>query len=457
MNKKRSRTTFKVRMDEMINTLRHEISTGKYQIDEFLPSETQLVDMFSLSINSVRKALQVLVDEGLIQKIPKIGNKVIALPQTEYVTITFGYHISIEHIAELNDLLSEFEVIYPHIKVIPIKLSTIDYNEIVKNYMHNDMLDVVTIREKEMKVYEERGELELLESFTVDSGIYPFLRDIFSTKDALYAMPFVFSPLILCYNRDHFVRNNIPEPDSSWSWDDLIRAVQQLSDPPKRYGLYFDYLSEHRWPAFLLQSGMTFQRNEDGKVKLWGTKLMEAISKCKSIAMNNQYFPMYLGGQDNITESLFREEKVSVIMTTYFNLNHLRNSGISFEIAPLPHLDEQRTMILATGLAVNRHSKRKKAAQILVDFLMSEKAQLLIRKNTLSIPGLKKAAEWMGDENIYRPSRFNIFREIIPNFRMSTDLQLSTMEMDMLNEELKLYWSGMFDDLTFSERVEELL
>ncbi|MEF3312840.1 extracellular solute-binding protein [Paenibacillus sp. GYB004] len=443
---KQSRTTFKERLDHMVKTLRHDIAAGKYQIGEYLPSEANLVDMFSLSINSVRKGLNQLVAEGIIVKKKKVGNMVVKAPGSECVTITFGYHLSMDGIADINCLISEFEAKHPHIKVVPVQLSILNYNEIVKNYMNNDMLDVVTIRETELQTYEERGELDLLEPSEVNSGAYSFLLDTFSREGVLYACPFVFSPVILCYNREHFLGKDLPEPDSSWSWDDLIRITSQLSEPPGRYGFYFNYLSEHRWPIFLLQSG-----------KPDTTRWMDAVRLCKSIIANRQLFPLYAEEHDIDAMSLFLEEKVSVIMTTYFNLNLLKNARFSFDIAPVPHQNEQKTMMLAVGLAVNRWSKKKAAARELVHFLTSAEAQHHIRKRTLSIPGLKKAAEWTGEEEMYRPSRYTMYREIIPTFRTLADLPLSADELRQLQREFKLYWSDIADEAALSEFVEQML
>lgn len=453
---KQSRTTFKQRLDDMVKTLRHDIATGKYKVGEYLPSEAHLVDLFSLSINSVRKGLEQLVAEGIIVKKMKVGNRVVKLPVTECVTITFGYHLSMDSIADMSFLVREFEAKHPHIKVVPVQLSNANYNQIVKNYMSHDMLDVVTIRETELQTYEERGELELLEPAAANDGAYPILLDTFSREGVLYASPLVFSPVVLCYNREHFLSKDLPEPDSSWSWDDLVRVTSRLAEPPGRFGFYFNYLSEHRWPIFLLQSGTYFERDLQGKLKP-DASLMDAVRLCKAIIANRQLFPLYIEEHDADAKSLFLDEKLSVMMTTYFNLNHLKDARFSFDIAPVPHHSEQRTMMLAVGLAVNRSSGKKAAAKELVRFLTSAEAQLQIRMRTLSIPALKKAAEWTGEEEMYRPSRYNMYREIMPTFRMLSDLRLTADEVRRFQRELKLYWLDMVDETTLVEFIEHQL
>ena len=52
----------------------------------------------------------------------------------------------------------------------------------------------------------------------------------------------------------------------------------------------------------------------------------------------------------------------------------------------------------------------------------------MIRKKTLSLPSLKTAAEWIGEEREYRPARFSMYREIIPTFRYNKELGLTEKE-----------------------------
>jgi multiple sugar transport system substrate-binding protein len=115
-------------------------------------------------------------------------------------------------------------------------------------------------------------------------------------------------------------------------------------------------------------------------------------------------------------------------------------------------------VLIVIGLAVNRHSKNKEAAKKLVDFMISSEAQLAIRQNTCSLPARVTAAEWSGPDSgvINRPSRFSLFREIIPSYRLFSDLNLRESEMHGLFSELRLYWAGLQDEETLCRRVEEL-
>ncbi|MFC6230151.1 hypothetical protein ACFQI7_20220 [Paenibacillus allorhizosphaerae] len=88
-------------------------------------------------------------------------------------------------------------------------------------------------------------------------------------------------------------------------------------------------------------------------------------------------------------------------------------------------------------------------------YLLSHESQLFIRQNTLSIPALKRAAEWQGEEAVAHPSRFHMYRETIPTFMLYTELNVSAEELLRIRQELKLYWSQIDDLETVCRRLEE--
>jgi len=269
--------------------------------------------------------------------------------------------------------------------------------------------------------------------------------------------PFIFSPVVLCYNRDHFREKGLFEPDSGWSWEDLCRAARELAVKNKRFGFYCSLLARNRWPVFLLQGGVSFEPDARGEYRLSGTRLIECLEIGRDLLKSPDVFPVMLSASNADAEELFLEEKVSMIMTTYFSLNELKDAPFSFDVAPLPSGREFRTLLVIIGLAVNRKSQVKEAAKLLVDFLTSYEAQLAIRLKTLSIPADRRAAEWQGEERMARPSRFHMYREIVPTFRLLADLRLTVRQIAALQKEVKMFWTGLVDERSLCSRVERAL
>ncbi|GIP34814.1 extracellular solute-binding protein [Paenibacillus sp. J2TS4] len=457
MSHKPSRTTFRARLDEMVRTLRNDIVSGKLSIGQYLPSERVLAIDFQLSKNSVRQGLDLLVSEGLIEKVPRIGNKVVQPYAAEKITVTFGYYPSVLREADLHGLLEDFHREHPHIDVRAVPLTFGNDHGVSLEYMENNLLDIFTLNNTDYQRIFEQDRLLQLEPLEADSEVYPFLSRLFTQTEDCYVRPFLFTPVILCYNREHFREKQVLEPDSSWTWDDAMEAAVRLSDGKDRYGFYFHLLSDNRWPVFLLQSGMKFERNEEGRYVIGGTKLMESLVHCRSLIYHQGIFPTFWSESDADAEQLFLSGKVSMIMTTYLSLNHMRQAKFDFDVAPLPYKNEARSLLVVIGLAVNRHSRHKEAAKVFVDYLLSYNAQLRIRKKTLSIPAHKRAAEWKGKESLKRPSRFHMYREIVPSYRLVSELNLSMDELATIRNELKWFWSNMEDEISVCRRLEAVL
>ena len=63
---------------ELSEALRSQIASGQYQIGDRLPTEDQLLEHFGASRHTVREALRVLTEDGLLSRRPRAGSIVIA-------------------------------------------------------------------------------------------------------------------------------------------------------------------------------------------------------------------------------------------------------------------------------------------------------------------------------------------------------------------------------------------
>ncbi len=452
-----SRKTFRLRLDEMICSIRDDIISGRHGTGDYLPSEYDLGKKFQLSNKSVRKGLDVLVNEGLIEKIPKVGNLVAWPSSDQSIIVRLGYHRSTSNEIALPLLLSEFRKKYPHILVQPVEIPKENIYQSINEYINAGMLDVVSFNQFTFRELVENDRVELLQPCQPNEGLYPFVSKAFDHGSQQFVQPIAFSPVLLCYNRDHFAEAGISEPDSSWTWKDLLQHAERLAIEKERFGFYFHLFSTNRWPLFLLQNGSVFSRNAEGHYMISDTGLIESLDVCGAILDAPNVFPTMLSASDADAEELFLAGKVSMILTSYFALNDLKNASFPYDVAPVPHLHDFKTLLIVIGFGISRKSQVKEAARQLVDFLQSPASQLTIRQKTLSLPALKSAAEWSGKELIQRPSRFNMYREIIPTYRLFTDLQLSTGQLTGMFREVKQYWSKLHDKHTLYQRLENML
>jgi len=96
-------------------------------------------------------------------------------------------------------------------------------------------------------------------------------------EGSLYALPRDYSPVLLFYNADIFQRSGIEPPDESWTWDDLARAADKLTD---RDAGVFGYGAGRGMiflGHFLRQSGGTIVDAEGRRCVLDSPESVEAI------------------------------------------------------------------------------------------------------------------------------------------------------------------------------------
>ncbi|CAM4440992.1 multiple sugar transport system substrate-binding protein [Paenibacillus endophyticus] len=458
MTEKPRRSTFRSRLEDMISALSADIINGKLQPGDFLPSELTLVEQYQLSKNSVRKGLDKLLEQEMIEKVPRIGTRVVGTGASSGITLKFGYYPTLMLEVNLSQLIALFRERFPYIevKMVPISESLLAANP--QEAMERDELDLLTLNTHHFGVALDQGALPgMLEPLQPNAETYPFLLQSFIQAGHVYVQPLTFSPIILCYNKHHFAEKKMPEPDSGWHWSDVQTAAKALTIKHERMGLFFHLQSNNRWPLFLLQNKVVFDRSPEGKLIVDNKRFRDAMQMSLRLFEGLNPEMPHMSENDSDSQLFFLQQKASMIITSYYSLNHLRHAEFEYDLAPLPYLEEARTQLLTIGLSINRSSSNKAAAHTLLHYLVSNEAQQHIRQHSLSIPSSKPVAEWTGKELLNRPSRFHMYRDIIPTFQTYSDMNITLSELEIIKRNFKLYWARLEDfDSAFRKLEDEL-
>ena len=109
---------------------------------------------------------------------------------------------------------------------------------------------------------------------------YPKVFEAFQAGKGLYAMPVVFSPLVVCYNKALFDRSGVPYPDASWTWESLVANAARLTvdrgGAANQYGFCFSS-SLNRWPVWLMQNGAKLRYPRGKPPKFDTPQVAEAV------------------------------------------------------------------------------------------------------------------------------------------------------------------------------------
>ncbi len=443
---KPDRKTFVDRSNRLIAHIRSSLANGTYKVGDYLPSEVALAERFELSKNSVRAAMGTLVEEGLIRKVPRVGTQVAAVGRPNALRI--GVYPSLYADAMMRELLASYRAEHPEVDVEAV---TLPYSnpESIRQLLAYGVLDVVLLNNLDYLYFKDNGLLGLLELYPPEEAAFPFLNKLFAEATQptrVRLRPFVFSPVILCYNRDHFREAGAFEPDGGWTWDDLRQASRKLAQA-NRYGLFFHLSSTNRWPIFLLQHGVSFDR-EGGLPSPKPLEGLEALRSVRELVHEDGLFPLMLSFGLHDVELLFKQGKASVILTTYYRLNELADAEFAFDVAQLPRSRNGRgdTLLLCTGVGVSASTARKEEAERLAAHLLSRQAAETIRRGTFTLPADKRAADEAAPERACAPRRFEAYREIVPNYATYDELGLSVQEIETFGKCLEQYFSKLVDE-----------
>ncbi len=106
------------RYAQLAKTLLNEITSGKYPIDSYLPTELELCEQFGVSRFTVRQAMRELVQQGLLVRQRGVGTRVCATsPVNQYVQLMSG-------ISDLNHYASETSLQVDKSEVIKVSGDT---------------------------------------------------------------------------------------------------------------------------------------------------------------------------------------------------------------------------------------------------------------------------------------------------------------------------------------------
>ena len=174
-----------------------------------------------------------MAHEGIVVKTRRVGTKVL-----NKQTVHFGYHSTMNRDIDLKALLSEFRQAYPHIEVNPFAIAGDDSPDVIVEMLMSGRFDVVAMNQSFYQNIVEKERLDLLAPLEWQEDMYSFLRNGLTIDGVCYVRPVAISPVVLCYNKDHFAGAGIPEPDSGWTWQQLLRHAAILSEGsnPSRAG-----------------------------------------------------------------------------------------------------------------------------------------------------------------------------------------------------------------------------
>ncbi|WP_462409869.1 extracellular solute-binding protein [Neobacillus sp. Marseille-QA0830] len=463
------KSEFEDRYNKFIHELKDEIISGNIKPGEFILPENTLSKQYDLSRVSIRKALAELVDEGLIEKIPGKGNRVTLPVETQKQTITLGWFSHSYEIDIVEKIIERFEQLNPFIKV---KIQIIPNDQYVYNLTqaikHGNGPDVFMVSDYHYRQLIESRRMNLLdpylpEHFQPEKDSYDKVFEMFEFEGKMPVTPFVFSPVMICYNKRMFEEAGIAKNVEINNWEDLLELARKCTRDVNEKGLIDQYgfcfsSSFNRWPVFLLQNNGKFMKDDRSQSVFDSPENSKALEYCVDLMYRHQVSPIFSHGSNELAENLFMREGAAMILTTYYFMNEFRNHQIKWDILPPPENKVPATLLLGGALGINADSKMKEASQALVSYMVSTEAQTMIKQNGCTIPVLRFVAEdpYLLSQGVH-PDHYHAFKKVMQSAQTFRDLNVTIPEEKLIEKELHFLWANMETADDACKRIEGLI
>ncbi|RPI86303.1 MAG: sugar ABC transporter substrate-binding protein [Chloroflexi bacterium] len=226
------------------------------------------------------------------------------------------------------------------------------------------------------------------------------------TPDGLqYGLPKYHGALALYFNKDLFDRYHITYPDDSWSHDDYLQAMKQLTDDTggpdggKLWGsqtyISWDRIQMHinGWGGHLVDP------NDPKKCLLAEKEALAAQEWIRARMWDDQVMASMLDGNNLWPDDVFLAEKIAMLEDGSWRLKHiLEKANFRVGVAPFPSGPARRVTLASTdGFGIYSGTKHPEAAWELVKFLTGQEFGRAMAKAGLLQPARASIVDdWVG-------------------------------------------------------------
>ncbi|MBP1993783.1 extracellular solute-binding protein [Paenibacillus eucommiae] len=449
----------------LADMLRSQIHSSLVKPGSLLLSENEMCAKYNVSRTSVRKALAILLEEKLIIKQHGKGTMVsptFKSDDTDSNTLVILVPYPSNYASKgFPILIRLFQERYPETKFRVIPVSYEDDTFLQDLLQFGIIPDLILVGDSDFQQLSHHGFCPLDEMVKGISDIPPNLLEVYKQEGRLYALPVTYSPVYLAYNNDLFSANSVEAPSPSWTFEQLIDAAKKLTididgDALKEiYGFAINN-QLNRWVPFLINR-LSFSRSyqavdavseEDNFDWQLFKDVLESLQEAIYV---HQISPVYSVGDPPLTQWLFEQGHIAMILTTTlaFNLNPLQ-----FGMASLPFGTDQSHVIVSNAMLITEFSKRQELAKRFLSLTLEPEVQREISSST----GLLAVSLGINQELLQENqlTTLGLTEGVLDNSKFIHQVFPDIDNWDKLIEEMKYFWAGLESAPTLIERLKTL-
>ena len=268
----------------------------------------------------------------------------------------------------------------------------------------------------------------------------PYLRtsEVFSEKDFFAAamtpfqwdgeqicLPQNVSSLVVYYNADLFTDAGLGMPVEGWTWNDMLRSARALTrdddgdGTQEVYGLGVEP-EIIRLVPFIWSNGGTLVDDEDAPTRFdFDARAVIAMQRFLDLRSVHGVTPTDVEAESENLETRFLNGRLGMLMESRRVVPTLRTiSSFGWDVAPLPFLSEQVSVLHADAYCMTADSDAKDASWRFIEFALGPEGQRITAEAGRTVPSLRAVADsdaFLDPEAL--PEHSEVFLEQIPRLR----------------------------------------
>ena len=357
-----------------------------------------------------------------------------------------------EGLAGYQQIIDEFANVHPDINVTLVNIP--DKGDFLKrlaaDFAANTPPDLFIINYRRFGQFAIKGALEPIDTYLAQSqalklsDYYPVAVEAFQFNGQQYCVPQNLSSLEVYYNKDLFAEANVPLPNENWTWDDFLGAARALTKSENgevvQYGLGVAPATLRLAPFIWAHGGeLVEDQNNPTKLALDSPSAREAFQWFVDLQVKEQVVPSRVDEATEASQSRFQHGTLAMFLQSRAITPELRDTIKDFEwdVAPLPHDEDQVTMLHSDGYCMTGGATDKAAAWAFIEFASGIVGQKIMVASGRTVPSLISVAESpLFLESSLPPASNHVYVDMAPHIRRVPVMAAWVEIEEVLNQEI---------------------
>ncbi len=349
---------------------------------ELLPGLPELCRKYRTSEITIKKAMSLLAENGLVKRIPGKGTEVLDSPvlrsSAPFCVPRYKLRLLTLENWSFSDYLEEQAARYS-------RLNPEVVFSVSRKAVEGEQYDLIAMNERGWVNVDTEALCPLENLHGLNLNPDSFVPDVlkFCRRDGqLYMLPLGFSPLVCIFNLD---RPEIRQIDwrNLQTFEQFTEAMLTVKSEELRYPFFCMSMDPGTWGHFIHSHGGRIEDIGSPEARAGLQVMYDMLHKHHICPVVNDY---------TFHWNLFNTGR---FIATWGKYGRIRNNpGMRLGIAPLPHANEKNGSLFLEGVAVSKTSRNIPQVKDFLNFLLGMEPQLDLCKKTDGLCTQKIVAEY---------------------------------------------------------------